>query len=105
MDLVSDQELRNALSTQLNRWKLDVKRLQRSFHFASFRAAMSFVNEVAEMAEEMNHHPDIDVRYDTVVLNITSHDAGGITQRDLALAGRIDDFEKTALPPGDFKSA
>lgn len=105
MNLLSDQELRDALSTRLNGWKLDMKRLQRTFHFPSFRAAMSFVNGVADLAEKMNHHPDIDVRYDIVLVNITSHDAGGITHRDLALAGRIDELEKTSLSSGKFTRA
>jgi 4a-hydroxytetrahydrobiopterin dehydratase len=49
-----------------------------------------FVNRVAGLADERDHHPDIDIRYDTVKLRLSSHDAGGVTERDLALAQAID---------------
>lgn len=55
-----------------------------------FAAAMAFVNRVAELAEEADHHPDISVSWNTVVLTLSTHSAGGITQLDLDLAGRID---------------
>ena len=51
---------------------------------------MVFVNQVAELAEEANHHPDISVSWNTVVLTLSTHSAGGITQFDLDLAGRVD---------------
>jgi 4a-hydroxytetrahydrobiopterin dehydratase len=105
MDLIPDSELRATLSIELSRWELNGKRLQRTFHFRSFRDALSFVNRVADAAEEMNHHPDIDVRYDKVSLGLSSHDAGGITRRDLALASRIDSLEQPALKSDDKKIA
>ena len=64
--------------------------LEREFTFASFPEAIAFVTRVAELAERENHHPDIDIRYDRVKLSLSSHDAGGITERDLALADAID---------------
>ena len=55
---------------------------------------MVFVNRVAALAESAGHHPDIDIRYNRVLLGLVSHDAGGITKRDTAMAGRIDsEFE------------
>jgi 4a-hydroxytetrahydrobiopterin dehydratase len=55
---------------------------------------MAFVNRVAALAETAGHHPDIDIRYNQVILGLISHDAGGITKRDSAMAGRIDkEFE------------
>jgi 4a-hydroxytetrahydrobiopterin dehydratase len=61
-----------------------------------FAAALAYVNAVGALAEEMHHHPDIDIRWNTVTLRLTTHDAGGITRLDLDLARRID-----ALPaPG-----
>jgi len=62
--------------------------LEREFRFADFRAAMDFVNRVAEVAEAENHHPDIAIRYNHVTLRWWTHTAGGITDRDRELAGR-----------------
>jgi 4a-hydroxytetrahydrobiopterin dehydratase len=55
-----------------------------------FEGAMAFVNHVAELAEAMDHHPDIDIRYSKVTLTLSTHDAGGLTGRDFALAGKIE---------------
>lgn len=67
-------------------WKLEGKELVRGYDFADFRAAMTFVNRVADKAEAAGHHPDIDIRYNKVRLALASHDAGGITDRDVNLA-------------------
>jgi 4a-hydroxytetrahydrobiopterin dehydratase len=71
-------------------WRLQQGKLVRELTFKDFVAAMTFVNRVAELAESANHHPDIDIRYNRVLLGLVSHDAGGITARDAALAGEID---------------
>lgn len=55
-----------------------------------FAAAMRFVNEVATLAEQANHHPDIAISWNTVTLRVTTHDAGGLSQLDLDLARKID---------------
>jgi 4a-hydroxytetrahydrobiopterin dehydratase len=55
--------------------------------------AIGFVGKVATAAEAANHHPDIDIRYDKVLIRSWSHDAGGITQRDLDLAAAIDTIQ------------
>jgi 4a-hydroxytetrahydrobiopterin dehydratase len=60
--------------------------LAREFRFADFVAAMVFVNRLAEEAESAGHHPDIDIRYNRVRVALVTHDAGGITQKDVALA-------------------
>jgi 4a-hydroxytetrahydrobiopterin dehydratase len=70
-------------------WKLQNGKLVREWTFKDFVEAMSFVNRVADLAEAAGHHPDIDVRYNQVTLGLISHDAGGITQRDAAMANRI----------------
>ncbi len=64
--------------------------IARTYRFDDFRGALAFVNRVGELAERYNHHPDIDIRYNTVTLNIWSHDAGGLTTRDFKLAAAID---------------
>jgi 4a-hydroxytetrahydrobiopterin dehydratase len=64
--------------------------LERTFELPSFPDAIAFVNRVAELAEQENHHPDIAVSYRKVTLRWTTHSAGGITDRDYALAARSD---------------
>jgi 4a-hydroxytetrahydrobiopterin dehydratase len=70
-------------------WKLQDGKLVREWAFKDFVEAMAFVNRVAEIAETAGHHPDIDIRYNHVLLALVSHDAGGITDRDTAMANRI----------------
>jgi 4a-hydroxytetrahydrobiopterin dehydratase len=76
----------------LNEWDEVDGALQREFELPSFREAIAFVNRVAELAEQENHHPDIAVSYRTVTLRWTTHSAGGITERDRELAGRSADL-------------
>ena len=63
-------------------------KLEREFRFGSFVEAIAFVNRIADLAESENHHPDIEVHYDKVVLRWWTHSAGGITDRDRGLAER-----------------
>ena len=86
-------ELEEALRTHPE-WNLDGGRLVRKWTFKDFVEAMAFVNRVATVAEAAGHHPDIDIRYNQVILGLISHDAGGITQRDSKMVGQIDkEFE------------
>ncbi len=71
-------------------WRCDGQTLEREFKFRDFRASMEFVNRVAEAAERADHHPDIHVSYDHVRLELTTHKAGGLTDRDFKLARQID---------------
>ena len=71
-------------------WSIRDDRLRKSFQHPSFPEAMAFVNRVAELAEELDHHPDIDIRYADVSLSLWTHTAGGVTGRDLELAGAIE---------------
>jgi len=64
--------------------------LQRTFTFADFLAAMAFVESVVAVAEQQRHHPDILIRYSKVTLTLSTHDAGGLTDRDFRLAASID---------------
>jgi 4a-hydroxytetrahydrobiopterin dehydratase len=70
-------------------WKLHEGKLVREWTFSDFIEAMAFVNRVAALAEDAGHHPDIDIRYNRVLLGLVSHEAGGITERDAAMANRI----------------
>jgi 4a-hydroxytetrahydrobiopterin dehydratase len=70
----------------LPEWKLEGKEIVRHYEFPDFVAAMVFVNQVAEKAEQAGHHPDIDIRYNRVKLALVSHDKGGLTERDMKMA-------------------
>jgi 4a-hydroxytetrahydrobiopterin dehydratase len=71
-------------------WKLRGKQISKLFVFQDFLQGLRFINRVARLAEAMNHHPDIDVRYNKVRLTLTTHDEGGLTVKDFRLAGKID---------------
>ena len=79
----------SASLASLSGWERVGDVICRQFHFADFKAAMAFVNRVAGLAEEANHHPDILIEYDSVTLTLSSHDVGGLTERDFRLAARI----------------
>jgi 4a-hydroxytetrahydrobiopterin dehydratase len=89
MKTLTEAELEDVLRAQPD-WKLHEGKLVRDWTFPDFVHAMAFVNQVADLAEAAGHHPDIDVRYNRVRLGLVSHDAGGITNRDGAMAKRID---------------
>lgn len=93
MSRTLESEEINRQLEQLPDWKVDGDQIVADFTFDDFGAAMVFVNRVAEMAEENNHHPDIDIRWNKVHLALTSHDSGGLTQRDIELAHRISSGE------------
>lgn len=76
---------------ELPGWRVRAGKLEREWTFPDFNEAMLFVNRVAAVAERSNHHPDIDIRYDRVLLGLVSHDAGGITARDAALARELNE--------------
>ena len=69
-------------------WEEKDDALVREFEFESFRKAIAFVDQLAEAAESENHHPDIDIRYRKVTVRWTSHDKGGVTERDRHMAER-----------------
>ncbi|MYA11987.1 MAG: 4a-hydroxytetrahydrobiopterin dehydratase [Gemmatimonadetes bacterium] len=72
------------------RWKFSDGKIRKKYVFRSFRSAIVFVNRVATISDELDHHPEIRVNYSEVVLRLWSHDADGVTERDLKLAERID---------------
>ena len=75
---------------QLPGWAPEGKGIAKTWRFGDFKAAMVFVNGVAALAERANHHPDVLIHYNVVTLTLWSHDAGGLTARDLALATTIE---------------
>lgn len=71
---------------ELEGWKRNGDAIERSLQFDTFLDAISFINRIADAAEEADHHPEIFNVYDTVELTLTTHDAGGLTQKDFDLA-------------------
>jgi 4a-hydroxytetrahydrobiopterin dehydratase len=89
--VLSAAELQQAVQA-LAGWSIRGKAIDRVFEFPNFVEAMGFVNRIAEAAEAVNHHPDITINYNKVTLSLTSHDSGGVTQRDLRMAGKINEL-------------
>ncbi len=89
MSTVPDEEVQAAL-VSLPGWTVRDGALVKQFALPSFLAAVDFVNTLAAMAEESNHHPDLDIRYDKVGVALVTHSEGGITGKDLEMARRIE---------------
>ena len=79
---------------RLAEWTLQGDQIERQLTFENFVDAMVFVNRLAEVAEELGHHPEIRIVYNRVNLALSTHDAGGLTQKDFQLAQRIDSLTK-----------
>jgi len=91
MAKLTELEIEAALK-DLPQWKLVGIAIQRIYEFPDFKQAMVFVNKMADAAEEANHHPDIDIRYNKVTVALTSHDSGGVTGRDMKMAKHINEL-------------
>ena len=72
-------------------WSKRGQTILRTFKFEGFLKGIDFVNQIAAKAQKMNHHPDIDIRFNEVTLTLTTHDEGGITEIDFALAKQCDE--------------
>lgn len=72
-------------------WSKRGQTIIRTFTFAGFLESIDFVNRIAGKAERSRHHPDITIRYNKVTLKLTTHDAGGLTQKDFSLARQCDE--------------
>jgi 4a-hydroxytetrahydrobiopterin dehydratase len=75
----------------LSGWARNGDMIVKTYKLPGFPAAVAFVTHVAFLAEAANHHPDIDIRYNKVTLALTTHDAGGLTEKDFALAEQADE--------------
>jgi len=87
-NVLTASEIEAALQN-LPGWASHSGSIERVFQFGNFREAMEFVNKIAAAAEAANHHPDITINYNKVTLTLVSHDSGGVTQRDIRMAGKI----------------
>jgi 4a-hydroxytetrahydrobiopterin dehydratase len=89
MAKLSSAQIKSELAV-LNDWEKKGAVISRTYQFKDFPAAIKFVNAVAKVAEKAWHHPDIDIRWNKVRLALTTHDEGGLTEKDFQLAARFD---------------
>jgi len=90
MPVLLEPEAVQRLLGEVPDWRLDGNTIARTFQFENFSGAVDFVNKVAGESESMDHHPDIDIRWNKVKLTLATHSAGGLTDIDFTLARRID---------------
>jgi 4a-hydroxytetrahydrobiopterin dehydratase len=95
-DLLSADEVNNRLRT-LDGWFGDTQAITRTVELPTFVSAIEVVNRVADVAEAMQHHPDIDIRWNKLTFACASHEAGGVTGADVDLAHRINEIVATAV--------
>jgi len=89
MAKLTSTQIKTAL-TAVPEWKKKGAAISRTYQFKDFPAAIKFVGAIARLAEKAWHHPDIDIRWNKVTLTLTTHDAGGLTRKDFALAKKFD---------------
>ncbi|MDJ0556795.1 MAG: 4a-hydroxytetrahydrobiopterin dehydratase [Microcoleaceae cyanobacterium MO_207.B10] len=86
--LLSAEEI-NQGASQLSDWKVEGQKLECVKIFKDFVQAIDFVNKLVEPAEASQHHPDIEISYNKVIVSLTTHDAGGLTEKDFSMAREI----------------
>ena len=89
MPLLSDIEIQRELGA-LAGWTRKDDEVTKTFRFDGFPAALAFAQSLVPIAEAMRHHPNLDIRYNRVVVRLSTHDEGGITMKDISLARQID---------------
>jgi 4a-hydroxytetrahydrobiopterin dehydratase len=90
---IKGDELKFMLSQLGGNWKILNDRLEKQFKFPDFRSALKFVNQVGEIAEQQNHHPDIYFTWGQARIQIWTHSAKGLTENDFILAAKIDELQ------------
>jgi 4a-hydroxytetrahydrobiopterin dehydratase len=89
MSTLETDQIQSALA-DLDGWRLDGDHIRRELKFDGFREAIAFINRVADLADEADHHPELSNTYNSVEVGLTTHSDGGVTQKDLDLARQID---------------
>jgi 4a-hydroxytetrahydrobiopterin dehydratase len=90
---VSQKEIEQFMSKHKG-WSLKGQVLEKTFVFKDFKEAVEFVNKIEPIADSMNHHPDICIYYNRVIVQLTTHDVGGLTDLDIKLAEEIESLKK-----------
>lgn len=88
-DVLNPDALHHELD-RLQGWQGTTSGIQKTFAFADFNGSVGFVNRVARVADERNHHPDVQISWNKVTLTLVTHSAGGVTQADIELARVLD---------------
>lgn len=91
VEKLTDEQIQRELAS-LENWRIEAGKLHREFKFAGFIEAFSFMTRVALLAEKMNHHPEWSNVYNRVVVDLTTHDAGGISSADFVLARHMEEL-------------
>ena len=94
--MLSDDEIESKIADLDNGWELKDGKIVKSFQFSSFMDAIEFVNEIARIAERLDHHPIITINWKTVKLSLKSFDVDAITKRDISLAEEIEKLLKVS---------
>jgi 4a-hydroxytetrahydrobiopterin dehydratase len=90
VELLTQEEIDRALARELPEWRQEGDSITRSVQASTFMDGIRLVQQVAEVAEDLDHHPDIDIRWTTVTFALSTHSVGGLTAKDLRLAADID---------------
>ncbi len=88
MGILSKEQIEN----QISGWEFNDSKLERNFQFPDFKEALKFVNQIGQLAETAQHHPDIQISYNVVKLNLATHSENGVTEKDINLAKAIEDL-------------
>jgi 4a-hydroxytetrahydrobiopterin dehydratase len=88
---LGERDVRRMLK-ELEGWRLAGRRIVRVVRYEGFMPGVELLNEIAKLAEEMDHHPDVTVSYGRMRISLTTHDAGGLTELDFKLASRIEEI-------------
>ena len=91
MAVLSDDEVDRRLS-ELSDWERDGNAIKRQFKFEDFQASVDFINRITPAAEEMNHHPDLAISWNTVDCTLSTHSEGGLTENDFELAKKVEEL-------------
>jgi 4a-hydroxytetrahydrobiopterin dehydratase len=84
-------------------WSKRAETIVRTFHFEGFLKSIAFVNRIAGKAQKSKHHPNIDIRFDEVTLTLSTHDEGGITEKDFSLARQCDEVLFKFFGPNEHR--
>jgi len=98
MPKLTEAEIKKSLKS-IPEWSRVGEEIQRTYKFKDFVESMKFVGRVADQAEKDQHHPDILIRWNLVTLTLTTHDAGGLSEKDFGLAKKADQFAAAERPP------
>ena len=89
MALLNDDQIRERLEG-LEGWEREGESIKKEFKLEDYKGSVDFVNRLTPVAEEMNHHPDLEISWNTVKVSISTHSEGGLTENDFELAGKVD---------------